>query len=29
LREQMILVNPFQTPTAQVENRAPLRAALD
>ena len=29
LREQMILVNPFQTPTAQNENRAPLRAALD
>jgi hypothetical protein len=29
LREQMILVNPFQTPTAQIENRAPLRAALD
>jgi len=29
LREQMILVNPFQTPTAQYENRAPLRAALD
>lgn len=29
LREQMILVNPFQTPTAKVENRAPLRAALD
>ncbi len=29
LREQMILVNPFETPTAQTENRAPLRAALD
>jgi putative hemolysin len=29
LREQMILVNPFETPTAQNENRAPLRAALD
>jgi len=29
LREQMILVNPFQTPTAQIENRAPLRAAVD
>jgi putative hemolysin len=29
VREQMILVNPFQTPAAQNENRAPLRAALD
>jgi putative hemolysin len=29
LREQMILVNPFQTPTAQTENRAPLRTALE
>ena len=28
VREQLILVNPFETPKAQHENRAPLRAAL-